>query len=178
MLMPMACSSMTKRLDRHLALMMLHQHEAAQLRAEMAADAVGQRRQDGLALRRQPAFAAVTHRPRAEHEILHLVQHVAFELGPRRNPHAKHFGLRLGAERHAASAATCCGLAARRRLGRVLHAARLDGWAAFEALQPRDLVALRRHDTLQLGHVAEQSYQQSFQLGTGEIRQIGGWWHA
>jgi len=53
-------------LDRHLALVMLHQHETAQLRAEMAAYAAGQRRHDRLALRRQPALAPIAHHPRRE----------------------------------------------------------------------------------------------------------------
>ncbi len=39
-------------LHRHLALVILHQHEAAQLRPKMAADAAGQRRHDRLAIRR------------------------------------------------------------------------------------------------------------------------------
>ena len=54
-------------LDRHLALMVLHQHEAAQFRAEMAAHAAG----SGAKMARRlasPAFAAIAHRPRAQHE--------------------------------------------------------------------------------------------------------------
>ena len=64
-------------LDRHLTLVILHQHEAAQLRPEMAADAARQRRHDRLAVRRQPALAAVAHHPRGEHQVLHLVRLVA-----------------------------------------------------------------------------------------------------
>jgi len=51
-------------LDRHLPLMILHQHEAAQVRAEVTTDPAGQRRHDRLAIRRQPALAPVVHRAR------------------------------------------------------------------------------------------------------------------
>ena len=45
------------------------------------------------------------------------------------------------------------------------HPARLDGGAAFQTLQPGDLVALRRNDLLQLRVLAKQVHHLSFQQG-------------
>ena len=67
-------------LHRHLALVVLHQHVAPQLRPEVAADAVRQRRHQGLPGRRQPALAPIAHRPGGQHQVLHLVGLVALEL--------------------------------------------------------------------------------------------------
>ena len=112
MLTPNACSSADQPLHRHLPLVILHQHEAAQLRPEMAADAAGQRRHDGLAGRRQPALATVAHHPRGQHQILHLVRLVALELRARRTRHPQHLGLRRDPRRHLAAAAALAPLAA------------------------------------------------------------------
>jgi len=54
----------------------------------------------------------------------------------------------------------------------------LDGRTASQALQSRDLVALRCHHLLQLRYGAQQFYKPSFQLGTRQTGQIGGWRHA
>ena len=161
-------------LNRHLALVMLHQHEPAQLRAEMAADAAGQRRHDRLTLRRQPALASIAHHPRREYQILHLIRLVAFELRTLRRRYPKHLGLGCDPRRHLATAAAFCPLGLGLRLGRLLHAAGLDGRAALQTFQPGDLVALRRNEPLQISHLAQQFYQQSFQLGTRQIGQTGG----
>jgi len=62
-----------------LALVVLHQHEAAKIRAEMSLDLLWQRRDDGLAVRRHPALAAVADRMHRHHEFLHQVGLVALE---------------------------------------------------------------------------------------------------
>ena len=67
-------------LDRHLTLVILHQYEATQLWAKMAANAARQRRHDRLALRRQPALSAIAYHSRCQHQLLHLVGLVTFEL--------------------------------------------------------------------------------------------------
>ena len=40
-----------------------------------------------------------------------------------------------------------------------------------------DLVALRRHDLLQLRHLAKQFHHQSLQSGAWQAARIGGRWH-
>src|SRR5271157_6334100 len=110
----------------------------------MTADAVGQRRYEGSALRRQPALAAVAHHPRGNHQLLHLIRLVALELRARRRRDPDHLGLGRDPRRHLATAAAFDPLAAGLLLGRILHAAWLDHRATLEALQSCDLVALRR----------------------------------
>lgn len=144
----------------------------------MAADAAGQRRHDRLALRRQPALAAVAHHPRGEHQVLHLVWLVALELRTLRYRHSKHLGLGRDPWCHLAAAAALGAIAAGLRLGPFLHAARLDRWTALQALQPSNLIALRYHDPLQISQLAEQFQDLSFELGTGQTGRIGGRGHA
>jgi hypothetical protein len=81
-----------------------------------------------------------------------------------RHPH--HLGLGHDPWRHLAAGATFEPFAARLRLAPLLHAARLDGGTALQTLQPGDLVALRRHEPLQIRHLAQQFHHQSFQLGS------------
>ncbi len=54
----------------------------------------------------------------------------------------------------------------------------LIGRAALQTFQPGDLVALRCNEPLQIGQLAQQFHQQSFQLGTWQIGQTGGRRHA
>jgi hypothetical protein len=96
----------------------------------MAADAARQRRHDRLALRRQPALAAVAHHPRGEHQVLHLVRLGALEPRTLRYRHSKHLGLGRDPRCHLAAAAALGAIAAGLRLGPFLHAARLDRWTA------------------------------------------------
>ncbi len=63
----------------HLTLMVLQQHEAAQLRPEMPADAPWQRRDHHLPFRRRPALAAVADHLSLQHQILHDKRLVALE---------------------------------------------------------------------------------------------------
>jgi len=53
----------------------------------------------------------------------------------------------------------------RLRLGRILHAARLDLRPTRSALQPDDLIAQRRYRLLQFGHLAPQRDHPRLQLG-------------
>src|SRR5271170_672847 len=64
---------------RRLPLMILGEHEAAQLWPEVTIDAGRQRRRHHAAIRRLPAFAAEIHHMRMDHKILHHEARVAFE---------------------------------------------------------------------------------------------------
>ena len=99
MLTPIACQQRHQTLDRHLPLVILHQHEAAQLRPKMTADAAGQRRHDRLAIGCQPTLPAIAHHPRGEHQVLHLVRLVALELRTLRNRYPKHLRLKRNQQR-------------------------------------------------------------------------------
>src|SRR5262245_30348627 len=80
-------------LHRHLTLVMLQQDEAAQFSSEVAADAEWQGGQDGLSLRRDPAFPAITNHPRTQHQILHDEILVALETRSNRCSHLEHLPL-------------------------------------------------------------------------------------
>src|SRR5712672_1295857 len=69
---------------RHLSLMVLGEHEAAQLRPEVTIDAGRQRRRHHVAFRRLPAFAAEIHNMRTDHQILNHEARVALEAGAAR----------------------------------------------------------------------------------------------
>ena len=131
----------------------------------MAASAAGQRRHDRLAVRRQPALSSVAHHPRGQLQLLHLVRLIAFELRTRRMRHPQHLGLGCDPWCHFAAAVAFGSLAAALRFASLLHAARLDRRAALQTLQPGDLIALRRHDLLQLRVLAKQVHHLSFQQG-------------
>jgi hypothetical protein len=59
--------------------MILGEHEAAQFRTKVPVDAGRQRRRDGHAVHRLPAFAAKIHNVRMDHQVLHNEIRVAFE---------------------------------------------------------------------------------------------------
>src|ERR1700722_6136928 len=128
--------------------MVLHQYETAQLRPEMAANAAGQRRHDGLAIRCQPALPSIAHYPPRDDQILHLVRLVALELRTLWNCYSEHLGLGCDPRCHLAAAPVFGSLAARLRLGPLLHAARFDRRATLQPLQSGYLIALCRHDDL------------------------------
>jgi hypothetical protein len=65
--------------QRRLALVILHQHEAAQVRAEMANNPLGQRCANCLAVRRHPAFTPVADRMHRQHKLLDKIGLVALE---------------------------------------------------------------------------------------------------
>ena len=66
-----------------LALMVLKQHQAAQLRPEMAGDAGRHRCRDGQPVRGQPALAADTDDVRPQHQILDEEVFLAVEVSTR-----------------------------------------------------------------------------------------------
>ncbi len=121
----------------------------------MAADAAWQRGHDHLTRRRQPALAPVMHRTRADHQVLHVIRLIAFELRTCRVISPQHLGFHLDPRRYLAAAPLLGSLAAAEWLGVLLHAARLDRRAAFQALQPRNLVALRSNQRSQLCDLAQ-----------------------
>jgi len=151
-------------LHRYLALVVLQQHEATQLRPEMAGDALRQRRHHRAAVRPHPAFPAVADHLRAQHQILDDESVVSFEPRAGWHLHTQHTALDAD-PRYGLAASTMLAMA--RRLWRrgIVHAARLEVRAAFQTLQSRNLVPLLRHNTLQLGNLAEQLDDQSFELG-------------
>jgi len=64
---------------RGLSLMVLGEHETAQLRPEMAIEALRQRRRHDLAVRGQPALALELDNMRMDHQVLHHEAGVALE---------------------------------------------------------------------------------------------------
>ena len=68
----------------HLPLMILSEHEAAQLRPEVTIDAVRQRSRHRAAIRHLPALATEIHDMPTDHQILHHKARVAFEARARR----------------------------------------------------------------------------------------------
>jgi hypothetical protein len=73
-----------------LALMILHQHEAAQVRAEVPLGPLGQRRDDSLSVRCHPTFTLVTDRMHRQHELLNQIGFVALEARSRRGVRFQH----------------------------------------------------------------------------------------
>src|SRR3954453_15903965 len=110
-----------------LALMILQQYEAAQLRPKVAGNPSRHRREDGPPVGREPAFPADAHDMRAQHQILDDEVLVALEARP-----GRHVGLDdallfndqpLGL---ALPDAALAGLVRRLRFRLLLHAARPD----------------------------------------------------
>ena len=126
MLTPTACSRATSRPHRHLALVILHQHEAPQFGTEVAADAAGQRGDNHLAIGRQPALAPVMQRAGADRQVLHVIRLVALELRAGRMRRLQHLGFHRDPRRNLAAAPQRATLATVGRLGVLLHPARLD----------------------------------------------------
>jgi hypothetical protein len=150
---------------RHLALVVLRQHEAPQLRPEVAHHARGQRRGDALPRRRQPTFPPQPQHMRPQHQVLHHEALVALEARTRRHRGLDHPILVDGPPcRLVAAAAARPGGRAGRRLVARLHAARPDVRPALQTLQPGDLGIPRRQLALEVAHPPEQLQQQGLQL--------------
>ena len=150
--------------DRDLPLMILGEHEAAQFRAKMPVDAGRQRRRCGRAVRRLPALATEIHHMRTDHQVLHHKIRVPLEARTlRRRCHLD--GSFLVDRQLRRLAALPERLASRRRrrfrLGRLVHPAGFDIRPPRPALQPGDLVALRRNCSPQLGHFLKQLQHQA-----------------
>jgi hypothetical protein len=140
-------------------------------------DPARQGRHDQPSLRRQPTLAAVAHRLGPQHQILHEKVLVTAELRAGRHRRGQHPLLDSHPRLHLATATTL-GAARRLRLGRLLHAARLDHWPALQPLEAGDLLALRRDRPLELRHLAQQRAHQSLQLGQRQRVRISGRHHA
>ena len=153
---------------RHLALMVLGQHEAAQLRPEMPADAGRQRCCHHVAVRLLPALAAEIHDVRADHQVLHHKIRVALEARALRRG-CDCDGPLLVDRKLRSLAALLPRLAPSRRwrprLGRLVHATGFDIRPARSAFEPGNLVALRRNCPPQLGHLFEELQHQALQIG-------------
>src|SRR6266481_8545894 len=164
---------------RHLPLMVLGEHEAAQLRPEVTIDAGRQRRRHHVAIRRLPAFAAEIHDVRTDRQILHHEARTAFEARARRWGHGDgpllvDRKLRPRAPSRALPLATSQWL----RLSPPLHAARLDVRPTRPALEPRNLVAQQRYHSLQLDYLLPLLDNHAFQLGVRQAVNILGRRHA
>src|ERR1700729_2523214 len=121
--------------------MVLHQHEAAQLRSEMAFNSRWQWRQNRPAIGRHPAFALVTGRLYRNHEVPHQKGLVPLEAGS---------GWDLGVDHRLFNADPGDDLAPARSFvifgefrwrGAFVHAARFNVWTALQALQTGDFLA-------------------------------------
>ena len=163
---------------RHLALVVLRQHEASQFRPEMAHRAHRQRRDDALPIRRQPAFPPQPKNMRPQHQVLHHEALVALEARARRNRGRDHPVLVDGPPRRlVAAAAARSGCRVGWRLVARLHPARPDVRPALQTLQPGDLCIPRRQLALEVAHPPEQLQQQGLQLRRRQAIKILGYRH-
>ena len=133
-----AVQKIGQALGGHLALRVQGQAEPPHAGPEPASEAGRQRRDDGLALRRHPAFPLVAHHLGGQNQIPPHDRLVAFEARA---------GRHLGPDRHLAGDLIPFGAAPGRRpgLGRprlsgFLHAGRFERWARRQVLEPGDLV--------------------------------------
>ncbi|EDP60995.1 hypothetical protein BAL199_00660 [alpha proteobacterium BAL199] len=163
-----------------LPLVVLRQHEAPQLRPEMAVDPARQRCHHGQAIGRHPALAAEPGRRRADNQILNDERLVALEARARRNRSLHHPILDHDTRQLLGAATTALAAPTRRRLGcaRLLHAARLQLRTCRQPLQSRDLIALLGDCLLQLRHLAQKPLHQSLQLGVRQTIESGGRQHS
>ena len=127
-------SNTSSRGSGRLALMVVHQHKAAQFGDEMPGDPGRQRRQDRAALRRDPALALIAGRAHRDHQILHQEP-----LVPRAwwNRHGYHLLLDNLPRGDLAAAPPIRRMIALRRLGAFVHAAWPDPRSLRQVLHPR-----------------------------------------
>ncbi len=146
-----------KARHRHLALVILGQHVAAQLGPEVTGDPRRQRRHDRLALGRQPALAPEPNHVRAQDQVLHHVILVALEARTGRDPCPDHPLLVDHKPLELATApARLAPLARAAARTRLLHAAGLELGPALEPLETRDLLAQGRVLHLQARDLLQQ----------------------
>src|ERR1700733_14779692 len=157
--------------------MILHQHEAAQFRSEMAFDASWQWRQDRPGVRRDPALALVTGRAYRDHEVLHKKGFVTLEARPRWNLGRDHFFFNDDPRRDLAPATPLLFLCRFRRLGAFVHAAWFDIGATLKAFQTGDFFPQFSDSLRQGGDFSEQFNQQSLKLWTAQRGKGGGRQH-
>src|SRR5580704_12191776 len=166
-----------------LSLMILGEHETAQLRPEMAIEAIRQRRRYDLAIGCQPALALKVDDVRMQHQLLNHKAGVALETRAGRRCGQLDFAFFIDRQLgpRAAAAAPLVDAAHRLWIG-LLHAARfavrLDLRPRRTALEPCDLVALRRNRSAQIGHLLQQLHHQQLQLGRRKSVNVLGQRHA
>ena len=117
-----------------LALMVLHQHEAAQASAEMPLRPLRQRRDDHPAVRCQPAFTPVADRVYRQHKILHQIGLIALEAGPRWRWSLEQPVIDADARSDLAATPSLLSPGALGRFSGPVHAAGLDVGATFQSL--------------------------------------------
>jgi hypothetical protein len=153
-----------------LTLMVLQQHETAQLRPKVTSNPGRHRRENGLPVGREPAFPADAYDMRAQHEILDDEVLVALEARPGRHVDLDDAllindqlpGLAL-------PGAALAGLVRRLRLGLRLHAARPDRRAPRHTLELGNLRAQIRHHLLQRGVLRQQAFGQGLEVATRQL---------
>ena len=163
--------------QRRLALMVVHQHEAAQFGAEMPGDPRRQRRQDRHPVRRDPTLALVAGRAHRDHQILHQKRLVALEPRAWRSRRRHHLLLDGDPRGDLAPAPPIRRLIALRRLGAFVHAARPDPRTLRQVLQMRDLRPQVGGNLLQRRDFAKQLQNQGFQLCTAQPGKRRWRWH-
>src|SRR5208282_51710 len=159
---------------RRLTLVVLHQHEAAQFRSEMAFDPLRQGSQHRPAVRHYPALAQVTGRLRRNHKILDQKRFVTFENRSCRNLDPDHIFFDFDPRRDLASARLLLLLLGLRWFGAFFHAAWFDVRAALQTFQPSVLFAQFGDGLLQTGYLTEKFGQKQFKLCTGQRGKGGG----
>lgn len=159
-------------LHRHLPLVMQHQHEAAQFRAEMAHHPRRQRREDRSPLRCHPPLPPVADRPRLQNQILN--QKALIPLEPRARRCIRRDDPLLDADPGREFAPTFAEPPLRR--GPALHPARparrLDVGRALQPLQTRHLLTQRRNLTLLFRVLRQQLNHQMLQLTRRQIIKV------
>ncbi len=172
---------------RGLPLMILSKHEAAKLRPVMAINARGKRSRYHPPIRRLPALAPELHHMRTDIEILHHKARVSFEPPVGRRGIDADAPLLVDRQLRTRAAAPAFLAAFRRlRLGRLLHAARLEVRFHIRldirphrgAFEPGDLVVFRHHRTPQIRVLRQSFQQQGLQLGARKTVDVLGQNHA
>src|SRR5208337_1318821 len=121
--------------------MVLHQHEAAEFRSEMAFDPLWQWGQDRPPVRRDPAFALVTGRAYRNHQVLHQEGFVTLEAGSGRDLGLDHLLFNVDPGCDLAAATPLLWFGGLLRLRAFVHATRFDVRAALQTFQAGDFFA-------------------------------------
>src|ERR1700739_4496067 len=163
--------------QRRLALVVLHQHEATQVGAEVYAGTLGQWRNDRSAVRRDPTLAPVADRMYRQHQVLDGIGLVAFEARSGRDSGLDDpiLNTDTGADLAASSVLPCpVGLG---RFGALIHAAGFDVGTPLQPLQARNLLALFDIFLFQFDYLGQQHGHQLPQLGRRQLIEVGWWDH-
>jgi len=140
--------------------MILHQHEAAESGAEMAIAPLWQRCQDGLSVRRDPAFTLVTGGTRRNHQVLHQKRLMTLEARSFCARDVRHLLLDADPRRHLAAEPRFCVLMG---FGRSVAWSMPLGLIVGRPFRPfgRAISSRCNNSLFQNGNLAEQFNQQS-----------------